>query len=224
MHNLSRPSAILFDLDGTLVDSAPDLTAALGDTLAPLGVTCSEADVRSWVGRGAKVMVERALASKRPDLLPASVDRTLLGFLEAYSDHNGEAARCYAGVKETLVALKASEVTLAVVTNKPIRFVPELLERLGIRGAFDVLVGGDSTSARKPDPEPLLEACATLGVNAQDCWMVGDSANDAEAAHAIDMPFIWMTYGYHGGATANELRPALTLDRFDALTTLVENC
>ena len=204
-----RPAALLFDLDGTLLDTAGDIALALArafvdhDHAAP----APEA-VRRMIGKGAPILVERAAAAMA---LPMDAARHA-ALLERFFHHYGRlqeadegAAEPYPGAREALAALHAAGLPLAVVTNKQHRFACGLLERLALAPYLRLVVGGDSCERRKPDPMPLLHACAQLGVAPAQAWMVGDSVNDVQAARAAGMPVYCVPYGYNEGADPRTL-------------------
>lgn len=205
-----RPAALLFDLDGTLVDSAPDLAAALDATLQSLGfVAAGESLTRSWVGNGARVLVQRALAHSfgcQPEAVAeASLDVAHRQFLDHYGLMNGRHSRLYPGVREALESWYLQQLPMAVVTNKPIQFVPVLLASLRIEQFFSVSLGGECVPDKKPHPGMLLTACEQLGVVPAACVMIGDSRTDILAARAANMPVIAVDYGYnHGRSVACE--------------------
>ena len=200
---IKRPSAILFDLDGTLLDTAGDIALALSRAFADHGHQGPPpAAVRQMIGKGAPVLVERAVAAQGLDLAPAGQ----AALLERFFHHYGRlqeldecAAQPYPGARETLVALHAAGLPLGVVTNKYHRFATGLLQRLDLAGYLRVVVGGDTCERRKPDPMPLLHACAQLGVAPSTALMVGDSSNDVDAARAAGMPVVLVPYGYTEG-------------------------
>jgi phosphoglycolate phosphatase len=200
---LARPSAVLFDLDGTLLDTAGDIALALSRAFADHGhLAPPPAAVRQMIGKGAPVLVERAVAAQGL-VLGAAAQATLLdGFFHHYGrlqDLDECAAEPYPGAREALASLHAAGLPLGVVTNKYHRFATGLLRRLGLAGYLRVVVGGDTCERRKPDPMPLLHACAQLGVAPATALMVGDSRNDVEAARAAGMPVVLVPYGYTEG-------------------------
>lgn len=199
------PSAVLFDLDGTLVDSAPDLTLATDTMLVALGrEPVGEERVRSWVGNGATVLVKRALAGTMDpaavNAIEESVWRPALDkFFDAYHEVNGLHTVPYPGVEAFLQTLHERGCRLGVVTNKPAAFTDPLLEKLGLAHWFDITVSGDTLPVKKPDPAPLLHALASFDVPPAAALMVGDSINDVQAAHAAGMPVVAVSYGYNHG-------------------------
>ncbi len=203
-----RARAVLLDLDGTLIDTVADLAAAVDAMLVELHRSpIGERAVRTYVGKGARVLVRRALAGSLDAAFDdAVVDATMPVFERHYARENGASARLYPNVVEGLAALRAKGLALACVTNKPQAFADALLERTGLARFFSAIVGADARLARKPDPAPLLHACERLGVAPAQAVAVGDSMNDVQAARAAGMPVIVVPYGY------NEGRPASTLD------------
>lgn len=206
----SAPEALLFDLDGTLVDSVPDIAVAVDAMLVDLGfAVAGEQLVRGWVGNGARRLVQRALACSfgcdEDAVDESSLEVAHQRFLSHYQHSNGQHSRLYPGVRESLQAWHERGVAMALVTNKPIQFVPLLLQSLGIMQFFDVQLGGECVQNKKPHPEMLLQACRQLGVTPAQAIMVGDSRNDVEAARAAQMPVVAVDYGYnHGRSVACE--------------------
>ncbi|THG82991.1 phosphoglycolate phosphatase [Pseudomonas sp. A-1] len=208
------PRLAMFDLDGTLVDSVPDLAAAVDRTLAALGrEPAGRERVRLWVGNGARVLVRRALAGglEHDGVDEALAERALALFLEAYAD-NHALTRVYPGVVETLDRLREEGVALALVTNKPSRFLPELLADKGLDGYFRWLVGGDTLPQQKPDPAALLWVMDQAGVPAAEALFVGDSRNDVRAAHAAGVTCVALSYGYNHGEPISLENPARVID------------
>jgi phosphoglycolate phosphatase len=187
-------SAVIFDLDGTLVDSAGDISEAVNRCLEELALPrVPEALVRSWIGEGVRNLVATALkhaGSDRP------LETVMPAFMRHYHACLLRSPRLYAGVVETLQALRARGLSMAICTNKPAALVPPLLEHLGIAEFFTHIVGGDSLPQRKPAAEPLLHTAALLGQSVSACVMVGDSATDLGAADNAAMPVVLVRYGY----------------------------
>jgi phosphoglycolate phosphatase len=211
-------AAVAIDLDGTLLDTAPDLHAAVDAMLDELGrAGASPDDVRAWVGKGAEVLVHRALTSRMDGhASPDDFARAYPMFLAHYGELNGRHVREYPGVRDGLQAMRAMGLKLACVTNKPGAFTGTLLERCGLDGFFEVVVAGDTVARKKPDPQPLLYACERLGVAPSRTLAIGDSLNDAQAARAAGMPVLIVPYGY------NEGRDAETLDADGIVGSLLE--
>lgn len=194
--------AVLFDLDGTLVDSLPDLAAAVNRMLAKAGRAPLEpAEVKAMVGDGAATLVARAFAA-RGGLPGADVAPLLADFLADYEPRSAELTRPWPGVVETLTALKARGLALAVCTNKPTKATREVLAVLSLDGFFEVVVGGDDTPALKPDPRHITLILDRLGLRADEAVMVGDSINDVLAAKAAGVASIVVGFGYARGPAA----------------------
>lgn len=192
----SRPAAVLFDLDGTLVDSLPDLTSAMNRFLVELGRRhVSLAEVRAWVGDGVGVLIERCLTETGGSTETPLTDlvRRYLGF---YKGHTADATRPYPGVEVALQALAAAGHPLGVCTNKPVALSEELLEALGLRRYFQAVIGGDSLPERKPHPGHILGTLRAMGVEDKAAVMVGDSPNDVAAARAAGIPVVSVSFGY----------------------------
>jgi phosphoglycolate phosphatase len=201
--------AILFDLDGTLLDTAADIAEALNRTLAEHGwPPVPPGEVRRMIGRGAPMLIERAAVfqNRAPDAAgqAAMVERFFhhYGFLEESGEFKAEA---YAGAAECLRALHEAGLRIAVVTNKQHRFANGLLKKLGLSPWVDCIVGGDSCPRRKPDPAPLLFACEQIQVAPSRALMVGDSTNDVQAARGAGIPVLCVPYGYNEGADPRNL-------------------
>ncbi len=223
---IDSKEAILFDLDGTLIDSVPDLAAAINDMLKHLGRdTYSEDTIRYWVGNGAQTLVRRALSGSREvdeSLDDTLFEKALATFLEIYGENLAVSTVAYEGVHDTLQRLKAQGYRMVVVTNKPYHFVEPLLKNLKLEGLFEFWLGGDSLERKKPDPLPLLVACETLGLPVDHCVMVGDSSNDILAAKAAGMASIGVRYGYNYGEDLSIFNPDLLVDHFDEIGDILE--
>lgn len=218
LFNPRWPGVALFDLDGTLVDSAPDLAAGIDTMLEQLGRRKAGVDnVRRWVGNGASVLVRRALAGKA-DWEPATpkddalFKDALAMFFHAYEKINGQHARLYDGVEHCLKRLTEYGCRLGIVTNKPEQFVAPLLEQMGIDHYFRISIGGDTLAVKKPDPAPLIHAMEALGGTRGTTVMIGDSAADISAARAASIPCVVVRYGYNFGAPADALHADATVD------------
>jgi phosphoglycolate phosphatase len=194
---------VLFDLDGTLLDTVDAIAAALNQALSERSLAALPvAQVRMMIGRGGPVLIERALGWLGETLdqseQAALLQRYFLHYehVESSAEHS---ATIYPGVGDSLRQLQRLQLKLAVVTNKQKHLAEGLLERLALSQYIDVLVGGDSCARRKPDPQPLQMACDVLGVASAQALMVGDSINDVLAARAAGMPVVCVPYGYNEG-------------------------
>jgi phosphoglycolate phosphatase len=203
----ARPRAVLFDLDGTLLDSAPDLAAAANAMLAELGMAPRDpAVVATYIGKGIPRLVERALTGSLDAAAdPALLARALPVYEHHYAAESGRRSVPFPGVVEGLRALHAADLPLACITNKAQRFTFDLLQRTGLDGFFDAVVCGDTVANKKPDPMPVLHACERLGVRPQDALMIGDSANDVQSARAAGCPVWCVPYGYNEGRSVETL-------------------
>lgn len=210
---------VIFDLDGTLVDSVRDLKSALDEMYLALNQpAASEAQVRSWVGNGAQMLVRRALAYDM-EPVPQSeplFERAYALFLEAYQQCNGQAALVYEGAHDLIEALGDASVEVAIVTNKPARFTKPLLEQLGLQVSF--VLSGDSLPHKKPHPLPLHTCLDQFSCRPEQAVMVGDSSSDMLAAKAAGLKCIAVSYGYNHGVSISELKPDLLVDSLTELS------
>ena len=203
----ARVHAILFDLDGTLVDTAPDIAAAVDATLRELErPSLDDAEVRSFIGRGVDVLLHRALTRERDGHAEADEHaHARERFLEHYAAHNGRTAKLYPGVREGIDHAHRLGLTMCCVTNKLQSFSEALLALTGLDRDFAFVQGGDALPKTKPDPLPLLHAAERLGFAPGECLMVGDSSNDAHAARAAGMPVVLVGYGYSEDVPVGEI-------------------
>lgn len=222
---IQQVTGVLYDLDGTLLDTATDITLALNRALAEHGwEAMAERDVRRMIGRGGLVLVERAARTQRRELdeptRTALVERFFhhYGLLEASHE---AVAQPYPGVVEGVKRLNAAGLRSAVVTNKQHRFAVDLLQRLDLSRYIDVVVGGDTCARRKPDPQPLLFACESMRVDKSQVVSIGDSINDVQAARAADIPIVCVTYGYNEGQDPRRLPCDAFIDSFSELPALL---
>ncbi len=212
-------SLVIFDLDGTLVDSAADLAHAVNGMLRELGREPLEVgEVRGMIGDGIAKLVERALAARALSSVDAREAQRM--FLEHYEAEPVRATAPYPGVRAVLERLRAETIRLAVCTNKPAHLAEAVLAGVGLAEFFTEVIGGDSLPFRKPDPRVLHSLLASFATAPHDALMVGDSEVDAAAATAAGVPLVLMTYGYRRGPV--EHIPCLAaLDRFEALPALI---
>lgn len=235
MDKLQAIRGIAFDLDGTLVDSAPGLTAAVDSALYALELPMAGEDrVVTWIGNGADVLMERALtwarqeratlrAAGKPsadrDDIPQAEQLALLRklFDRYYAEAAEEGSFLFPAVADTLGALHAKGLPLALVTNKPTPFVAPILAALDIAKYFTVVIGGDDVQNKKPHPEPLLRVAEKLGLAPAELLFVGDSRNDIMAAKAAGFGSVGLTYGYNYGEPIALSEPDYVFDQFNEL-------
>lgn len=190
-------SLVVFDLDGTLVDSAADIAEALNRTLVDWSLPRQQqAVIRGWIGDGARALVASAFAHAGEAI---DVDDVMPGFMLHYAECLLLYPTVYPGVVETLQVLREKKVAVAICTNKPQRFVRPLLEALDLGGYFECIVAGDTLPERKPSAAPLLHVVDHFGLQPAQCLMVGDSATDVLTAQAAGMSMALVTYGYLRG-------------------------
>ncbi|NPE58593.1 phosphoglycolate phosphatase [Dickeya dadantii] len=221
MADFAAIRGLAFDLDGTLINSAPGLAEAVDMTLGALSLPrAGEERVSTWIGNGADVLVERALlwAGMEPTARQVQDARSL--FDKYYARTVDSGSQLFSGVQETLAQLAERGFRMAVVTNKPTPFVAPLLEMLGIGDDFALIIGGDDVTEKKPHPAPLYMVLGKLGLHANELLFVGDSRNDIQAARAAGCPCVGMTYGYNYGEAIALSHPDVVLDRFADLLTL----
>ncbi len=220
MHEVNT---LLFDLDGTLVDSAPDIADAVDAMLRQFGrEPVGEERVRLWVGNGAQRLIMRALTGAMDGEPDEALTREALDcFLELYRQCLSVRSRLYPGVREGLDRLRADGYRLACVTNKPASLARPLLRDLGLSDDFPVVVGGDTTPEKKPSASPLRHAMELLRSAPQQTLMVGDSRNDVLAARNAGVPVVCVPYGYNHGGDVRDTGPDAVVDDFLALHALL---
>ncbi len=220
---LKKPEMILIDLDGTMVDSVPDLAWCVDQMMAQLGLPQrGEARVRLWVGNGVVRLVHRALTDEmNGEADPELFGRALAIFKVLYADHTCVDSRLYPGVREGLAQIKAGGYKLGCVTNKPAQFTGPLLEKMGIREHFSIVISGDSLPQQKPHPEPLLHAARFFDVAPEQALMVGDSESDVKAARAAGFEIVCMSYGYNHGRDIRAAEPDAVIDSLVELPPLL---
>jgi phosphoglycolate phosphatase len=211
---VKKPEMILIDVDGTLVDSVPDLAYCIDEMMKALDMPVhGEAAVRNWVGNGVERLVRRGLIGQldgEPD--EALFEKAYPVFLELYAVNTSQRSSLYPGVREGLDYMKASGYTLGCVTNKAAQFTIPLLKDLGIHDDFENIVCGDTLAKKKPDPLPLLHSAEVLGVAPEKSLMLGDSVSDVKAARAAGFQIICMSYGYNHGVDIRDSHPDAVID------------
>jgi len=220
--DFARVRLILFDLDGTLVDSVPDLAWCAGRMMQELGLQAPTEDAaRRWVGNGVERFVKRVLSGE----MEAEPDAELFArglelFQQFYARHVSDRSVLYPGVVEALERLAAMEIHLACVTNKPEPFTSDLIVAMKLDPYFELVVAGNTTARKKPDPMPLHYAADHFGLGYSTCLMVGDSSNDVAAARAAGFAVICVPYGYNHGADIRDADPDLVVDDLRQLAEL----
>lgn len=211
---LDRPEMVLIDVDGTLVDSVPDLAFCVNAMMQALNMPeRSEADVRNWVGNGVPRLVERALTNDlngTPE--PELYEKAYPIFLDLYAENTSKRSMLYPGVIEGLDFLKTAGYRIGCVTNKAEQFTHPLLKDLGIFDRFEIIVSGDTLPKKKPDPMPLLHAAKSLGASPEKSVMIGDSISDVKASRAAGFKIICMSYGYNHGEDIRDYNPDVVID------------
>lgn len=210
---LSKRDLILFDLDGTLVDSAADLYRSMNLSLQTLGwPLVTEAQIREWVGKGASKLCESVLLHLF-EKLDAEQHKVLLQkFLDIYGAELCVNTQIYPGVPEFLKHCQTLNIKMACVTNKPVKLAQGLLDALELSPYFQVVLGGDSLPERKPHPLPLLHCMESLKTSASQSLMIGDSSNDIEAARRAGIDCIVVSYGYNHGENIYDCQPQQVVD------------
>jgi phosphoglycolate phosphatase len=200
-------AAVMIDLDGTLLDTVPDLAAAARRMLAALGLPArTQAEIRSFIGKGLPNLVRRCLqASAGPARADALQAEALDLYHDFYFEESGRRSAVYPGVLEGLAQFRAMRLRLACVTNKAARFTLPLLERKGLAPYFELVVSGDTLPLKKPDAMQLRHICAEFALAPAEVLLIGDSANDALAARAAGCPVCCVSYGYNEGGDVHDL-------------------
>ncbi len=223
MNALRKPEMVLIDVDGTLVDSVPDLAFCVDQMMGSLGrPPHGETKVRDWVGNGVERLVRRALVGQLEGEPPdEDFARAYPVFLDLYAENTSKRSALYPGVREGLDYLLRSGYSLGCVTNKAEQFTLPLLSDLGIRGAFGIVIAGDTLPVKKPDPGPLLHAAKHFGVPPTQSLMIGDSKSDVSAARAASFQIVCMSYGYNHGEDIRNYAPDAVIDSMAELPGLI---
>lgn len=211
-----KPGFVLIDLDGTLIDSVPDLAYCVDEMMKQLDMPVrGETAVRDWVGNGVQRLTERALINSVEGMPEQDLmDKAYPIFLDLYAENNSQRSKVYDGVVEGLEWMQAQGYRLACVTNKAEAFTIPLLKAKGLHDYFEVIVSGDTCERKKPDPMPLLHAADLLGVSPENALMIGDSQSDVKAARAAGFHIFCMTYGYNHGEDIRNYEPDVVMDSF----------
>jgi|TARA_B110000093_G_scaffold181435_1_gene225513 phosphoglycolate phosphatase len=194
---ITNRKMMLFDLDGTLVDTAPDFRNSVNFMLDHYNeppVTLEE--IRDWVGYGGRELIRRTMLAKKIEFDDPKLDKMLEIFLSHYTENIDDDSKLYPNVKETLVFLKDNQIKLSVCTNKHESLSNTLLEKLGVLHLFDYLVGAHTFEKRKPHPMPILKTLEYLNMNKDEAVMIGDSITDLRAAQGAEIPIVLVDYGY----------------------------
>ena len=215
-----QPQMVLIDLDGTLIDSVPDLAYCVDALMAELGLPArGEAKVRQWVGNGIERLVKRALLDQldgEPD--QALLDKALPIYLALYKENLSKRSRLYPGVQDGLQFLHDAGYKLGCITNKAAAFTEPLLKELGIYDYFRIVVSGDTLPVKKPDPLPLLHAAQFFKVEPSQALMVGDSISDVKAARAAGFQVVCVSYGYNHGQDIRDAHPDAVINSMAQLS------
>ncbi|MDG2395458.1 phosphoglycolate phosphatase [Candidatus Thioglobus sp.] len=209
-----NPKLIMIDVDGTLVDSVPDLAYCVDELMVIMGrEKWGEAKVRHWVGNGVPKLVERSLTGElEGEVNQDDFDKAYPVFLDLYAANTSGRSCLYDGVKEGLAHLKSQGYTVGCVTNKAEQFTHPLLKDLSIFDEFEIVISGDTLEKKKPDPLPLLHAAKHFGIDPKEALMLGDSISDVKASRAAGFDIICMSYGYNHGIDIRHSNPDLVID------------
>lgn len=215
---------ILVDVDGTMVDSVPDLSWCIDNMMLELGMKPRGIDAaRLWVGNGVEKLVHRALTkdldleADEQQFIPA-----ISIFRQLYADNTSKRSVVYEGVKPALTWFKQNGFKLGCVTNKAEQFTIPLLQDKGLLDFFTIVISGDSLPKKKPDPMPLLHVADYFNVKAEDSLMIGDSISDVKASRSAGFNIATMTYGYNHGEDIRDAQPDIVVDRMDQLIDIID--
>lgn len=221
---IKKPAMVLIDVDGTLVDSVPDLAYCIDEMLKQLDMPIyGEDKVRNWVGNGVERLTRRALIGQ----LDGEPDDELFAkaypiFLDLYDKNVCERSCLYDGVREALDFLKTQNVKIGCVTNKDAQFTLPILEKLGIKDDFEIIICGNTLEKKKPDPLPLLHGAEKLGATPEQSLMLGDSMSDVKAARAAGFNIICMSYGYNHGEDIRDYNPDAVVDSMAEIKNIID--
>ncbi len=222
---VKKPEMVLIDVDGTLVDSVPDLAYCVDEMMKQLDMPVrGEEAVRDWVGNGVERLVRRALINQldgEPD--DALFEKAYPIFLDLYAENTSKRSCLYPGVREGLDWLKAQGIKMGCVTNKATQFTIPILKDLGIYDDFENVVCGDTLAEKKPHPLPLLHSAEFFGVKPENSLMIGDSISDVKAARAAGFNIVCMSYGYNHGVDIREANPDAVIDSMAQFAEVIEH-
>jgi phosphoglycolate phosphatase len=212
--SIKTPELVLLDLDGTLVDSIPDLANSVNKTLLEFSLAERELNsIRNWVGNGVEKLLHRAITNDIDgEAEPELFDMAYTSFMDTYSKNMCVKSVCYPGVREGIDFLKEKEIKLGCVTNKSGQFVGPILEKLGLMDDMSIIIAGDTLPKKKPDPLPLLHAASHFGKDPKQSLMVGDSESDVKAARAAGFQIVCVSYGYNHGNDIRDTNPDAVVD------------
>jgi len=223
---MNKIKFIMFDLDGTLINSISDLHFAVSHAVVDLGYApVTEKQVSTWVGNGVPTLMARALSRNinvRPDLDARLKQQSLKYFNHYYTESNHQRTTVFPGVLHSLEALEHQGIKLAIISNKPSQFIPPIIEKLGLSSFFDDIIGGDQVRNPKPHAEPLIKLMERNHFLPEECLMVGDSRNDIVAGQNAGCPTLGYTFGYNYGVPISDSKPTYVCDKFDGIIELVK--
>lgn len=223
-----KPQAMIFDLDGTLANTLPQLRKAMVEVSQGFSVKePTPEDMKHYVGNGLNMLIARVLQERHDatveDIKEEDLNKAREIFKDAYGRYLHADYEVYEGVYEGLKYFKAQGIKLAVVTNKPHRFATKLIEFMGLKDTFSVVLGSEVLKTRKPNPEGLYYVLENMGVEPQNAVMVGDSVNDIEAGHNAGMASVAFTYGFDGGVDLSKCNSDYLFNSFTELTELIKS-
>ncbi len=215
---------VLFDLDGTLIDTAPDICSAVNNGLKAANIApLSELTARTYIGEGSAKLMHRAITKEMDGVAPENYfSKVYKDFSKYYSENLFVDSVIYSGALESLDELKSAGFKLGCITNKPYEYALPLLEKAGLAQLFDILLGGNSLKEKKPSPLPIIHAIEQTNSDRNNTVMVGDSITDLRAAKNADVYSICVSYGYHGGIDLKKYDPSFMIDSLDLLPSLIK--
>ncbi len=212
--SIKTPELVLLDLDGTLVDSIPDLANSVNKTLIEFSFPERElSSIRNWIGNGVEKLLHRALTNGIDGEAESEIfDEAFPRFMEIYKENMCTSSTCYPGVREGIDYLKEKNIKLGCVTNKSGQFVEPILKKLGLKDDMSIIIAGDTLPKKKPDPLPLLHAASVFDADPKQSLMIGDSVSDVKAARAADFQIVCVSYGYNHGNDIRDTNPDAVVD------------